>query len=68
MQTSAASPKLLLNSWTAPTPSQRPRDPPKSAKNVEIENSGMKDSVISQKEIVQKPKALEDIVCKLFIH
>ena len=46
MQTSAASLKPLLNSWTAPTPSQRPRDPPKSAKNVEMENSGMKDSVI----------------------
>ena len=45
-QTSVASPSPLINSWTAPTPSQRPRDPPKSAKNVEIENSGMKDSVM----------------------
>ena len=36
----------LLMSWTAPTPSQRPSDPPRETKNVDNENSGMNDSVI----------------------
>ena len=39
-------PIKLLRTWTAPTPSQSPRDPPRETKNADIENSGKKDSVI----------------------
>ena len=31
----------LLSSWTAPRPSQSPKDPPRSAKNAEMESPGM---------------------------
>ena len=39
IQLNNTSPLLMI--CTAPTPSQRPRDPPRSAMKVERENSGM---------------------------
>ena len=53
----------MLRSCTAPTPSQRPMDPPSPARNDDNENSGIKYSVTSTCWFIEKlnPGAITEI-------